>query len=97
MHLDMLTGVLTVGNEEIKLAKIEARIMRCLIEADGRTVTSDDILDYIWPYTGGPDSGNNNVTGRLWRLKHKLAKWPRVLEGRRGIGYRLTIPASFVH
>jgi DNA-binding winged helix-turn-helix (wHTH) protein len=94
VHLDRLTGILTIGNEQIKLGPVVGRLLEALIIADGRPLTSEALCEYIWPYSGGPDSGINDVTAHLWRLKQKLAKWPKVIETRPGFGHRLTIPAS---
>lgn len=96
MHLDMATGLLTIGNEPVKLGPVEARILAALISAAGRPITSRAICEHVWPYSGGPDAGINNVSAHIWHMtkKGKLRRWPRVIECRLGFGYALTIPAS---
>jgi DNA-binding winged helix-turn-helix (wHTH) protein len=94
MHLDMISGILTIGNKQVQLGPIEARMLEALIIAAPRPVTTNDICLHVWPYTGGPDSGTNNVTSHLWSLKGKLKNWPDVIQSRRNFGYQLTVPAT---
>jgi DNA-binding response OmpR family regulator len=79
----------------ITLTRVEFRLLEVLIEADGRVLTRDQLLDAVYGRDAG-DIMDRTVDVHLGRLRGKLgddAETPRYIATIRGVGYR-TAPAS---
>jgi DNA-binding response OmpR family regulator len=80
----------TRDGEPIPLTRVEFRLLTSLIEADGRVLTRDQLLDAVW----GQDQADvldRTVDVHVGRLRDKLgddADRPRYVATVRGIGYR---------
>jgi DNA-binding response OmpR family regulator len=80
--------------EPIPLTRVEFRLLTALIEADGRVLTRDQLLDAVW----GQDQADvldRTVDVHVGRLRDKLgddADQPRYVATVRGIGYRAAGP-----
>ena len=80
----------TRDGEPIPLTRVEFRLLTALIEADGRVLTRDQLLDAVW----GRDQADvldRTVDVHVGRLRDKLgddADQPRYVVTVRGIGYR---------
>ncbi len=80
----------TRDGEPIPLTRVEFRLLTSLIEADGRVLTRDQLLDAVW----GQDQADvldRTVDVHVGRLRDKLgddAERPRYVATVRGIGYR---------
>jgi DNA-binding response OmpR family regulator len=80
----------TRNGEPIPLTRVEFRLLTALIEADGRVLTRDQLLDAVW----GRDQADildRTVDVHVGRLRDKLgddADQPRYVATVRGIGYR---------
>jgi two-component system, OmpR family, response regulator len=77
----------------IELSPTEFRLLRYLMLNPGRVLTRAQLLDHVWHYDfGGSDAV---VSTYIAYLRHKLAEHgPDLIYTRRGIGYRLRVPAS---
>jgi DNA-binding response OmpR family regulator len=86
----------TVGGEEVTLSALELRLLGALLEADGRVLTRDRLLDAIH------GEGEGEVTDRaidqyVKRLREKLGDDPadpRYVATVRGAGYRAAGPVD---
>ena len=86
----------TVGGEEVVLSALELRLLGALLEADGRVLTRDQLLDAIH------GEGEGDVTDRaidqyVKRLREKLGDdpaEPRYVATVRGAGYRAAGPVE---
>ena len=79
-----------VGNELVGLTAIEFRLLVALLEADGRVLTRDQLLDAVY---GQDEAGilDRTVDVHIGRLRDKLgdnAEQPRYVATVRGAGYR---------
>ena len=81
--------VLRAG-EPIDLTRVESRLLQALLEADGRVLTRDQLLDAVY----GRDQSevmDRTIDVHVGRLRDKLhddADAPRYVATVRGIGYR---------
>jgi DNA-binding response OmpR family regulator len=72
------------------LTAVEFRLLAALLEADGRVLTRDQLLDAVY----GPDEGevlDRTIDAHVRRLRHKLGddpEQPRHVATVRGVGYR---------
>ena len=79
-----------IGNQLVVLTSIEFRLLVALLEADGRVLTRDQLLDAVY---GQDEAGilDRTVDVHIGRLRDKLgdnAEEPRYVATVRGAGYR---------
>ena len=80
----------TRAGETIPLTRVEFRLLQTILEADGRVLTRDQLLDAVY----GPDQADildRTVDVHIGRLRDKLgddAEAPRYVATVRGVGYR---------
>ena len=77
----------------IPLTRVEFRLLTSLIEADGRVLTRDQLLDAVYGQDGA-DVLDRTVDVHIGRLRDKLgddADDPRYVATVRGVGYRAAI------
>jgi DNA-binding response OmpR family regulator len=80
----------TRDGRPIPLTRVEFRLLTTLIEADGRVLTRDQLLDAVY----GQDQSevlDRTVDVHIGRLRDKLgddAERPRYVATVRGVGYR---------
>lgn len=94
--LDVGRHLVTVADEPIPLSALELRLLTALLEAGGRVLSRDQLLDAIH------GDGEGDVTDRaidqyVKRLREKLgddAAEPRYIATVRGVGYRAAMPVE---
>ncbi len=63
-------GTLTYGNEKIGLTKNEFRILLCLLEKKGQTVSRETLMERLWETDSFVDE--NTLSVNIGRLRKKL-------------------------
>ncbi len=94
LSLDRERHEATVDGREIALTRIEFALLAALLEADGRVLTRDRMLDEVY----GIDESvlDRTIDAHVARLRAKLGdepSAPRYIATVRGIGYRMA-PAA---
>lgn len=94
MHGDLVVDhdrhEVTRDGAQIPLTRVEFRLLEAIIEADGRVLTRDQLLDAVY----GQDAAevlDRTVDVHIGRLRDKLgddAEEPRYVATVRGVGYR---------
>lgn len=89
LHIDFARHTVRLGSQEVHLSPIESRLLTILARNVDRVVSSDVLMDQVWP------DGEGDLN-RLWvnieRLRAKIEADPRRpqrLVTQRGAGYRL--------
>jgi len=88
--LDPERHEVTQAGEPVDLTRVEFRLLQVLIEADGRVLTRDRLLDLVY----GADQADvldRTIDVHVGRLRDKLgdaADEPRYIATVRGVGYR---------
>ena len=88
--IDLDRYEVTRDGQPVPLTRVELRLLTALIEAGGRVLTRDQLLDAVW----GQDQADvldRTVDVHVGRLRDKLgddADQPRYVATVRGIGYR---------
>jgi DNA-binding response OmpR family regulator len=80
----------TVAGRPINLTRVELRLLQVLLEADGRVLTRDQLLDAIYGQDQ-TDVLDRTIDVHIGRLRDKLgdvADRPRYVLTVRGVGYR---------
>ena len=90
LSLDRDRHEVRIAGREVALTAIERRLLTVLLEADGRVLTRDQLLDAVY----GDDDGavlDRTIDAHVRRLRDKLgddADRPRYVATVRGVGYR---------
>ncbi len=87
--LDSSNYEVKIKGKSIPLTKTEFNLLRCILEAKGRVVTKDSLLNQIWGFESYGDS--RTLDTHLAKLRKKIGKYGDKIETVRGIGYK------FVH
>lgn len=85
--LDMGSGTLHVNGETVDLTKNEFRILSCLMENKGQTVSREKLMEKLWESDAFVDE--NTLTVNVNRLRKKLdhAGLTDFIETKFGVGY----------
>ena len=87
ISLDRTAHRATVQGREIELTATEFRLLRTLMERQGRVQSRAQLLETVWQ--AQPDIQTRTVDMHVQRLRHKLGKAGQAIETVRGAGYRL--------
>jgi DNA-binding response OmpR family regulator len=79
----------TAGNESVDLTRTEAQILRALIEASGRSLTREEILERA--FGDDLDVTTRAVDSHVKNLRRKIASARVKIVTTHGVGYRLGI------
>ena len=91
-----LSARVTVDGAEVALSALELRLLAALMEASGRVLTRDQLLDAIHG-TGEGDVLDRSIDQYVRRLREKLGDdpaEPRYVATVRGAGYRAAGPVE---
>jgi two-component system alkaline phosphatase synthesis response regulator PhoP len=79
----------TANEEVFDLTPKEFLLLKALIQANGRVLSRDKLLDQVWgfDYYGDP----RTVDVHIRRLRQKLDKWADFVETVKGFGYRIKL------
>lgn len=89
LSLDLLGGTVSYQGESVLLTKNELKMLAFLIQNQGKIVSRDDLMEYMWSSEAFID--DNNLSVNMTRLRKKLERlgFPETIETRRGLGYQL--------
>lgn len=88
--VDIARHLAEVGDRRVSLTPREMRLLTTLIEAGGRTLTRDQLLERVWG-VGGLDVETRAVDSLISRLRQKLGH-ANILVTVRGVGFRAGDP-----
>jgi DNA-binding response OmpR family regulator len=81
------------GDEHFPLTLMEARLLRYLIENEGRAVSRKEILENVWQLQEDTDTrAIDNFIVRLRKHIEDKPNDPQIVQTVRGIGYRYVKP-----
>ncbi len=96
LELDAARHRVTVGGSEVALSALELRLLRALLDADGRVLGRDQLLDALYGQAEG-DVTDRAIDVYVKRLREKLGddpETPRYVATVRGAGYRAAGPVE---
>jgi two-component system phosphate regulon response regulator PhoB len=88
--LDQSAHRVLVDGGEIELTATEFKLLRTLLEREGRVQSRTQLLQTVWQ--AQPDIQTRTVDMHVQRLRSKLGKAGDWIETVRGVGYRLRQP-----
>jgi DNA-binding response OmpR family regulator len=86
LTLDPLRRVAVRAGQRLALTRKELAVLECLLAADGKPVSAEELLEHVWDGETDPFSATVKTTVR--RLRAKLGD-PPVVETVRETGYRI--------
>lgn len=89
LTMDVARGMLRVGDQTAELTKNEAGILGYLLQNQGRIVTRDELISYLWDSEEFVD--DNTLTVNMNRVRKKLEElgFSDIIKTKRGQGYLL--------
>jgi two-component system phosphate regulon response regulator PhoB len=86
--MDLLHWSVRVDDVPVVLAAKEFRLLRKLLEANGRVLTRDTLLESVWGHDGAQRVETRTLDVHVGRLRRKLGAAGRFIVTVRGLGYR---------
>lgn len=87
IQLDSETHQVTVAGEALELTATEFRLLRIMMERQGRVQTREHLLLNVWNYS--TEIETRTVDTHVRRLREKLGQEAGWIETIRGVGYRV--------
>ena len=91
--VDLGTHTASVGGEALALTPKEFDLLRALIEARGRVLSREFLLDRVWGYSRASEIESRTVDVHVRRLRVKLGPEGRRILTVKSVGYRLDTAA----
>ncbi|MDO8475218.1 MAG: response regulator [Candidatus Rokubacteria bacterium] len=87
--VDLGTHTASVGGEALALTPKEFDLLRALLEARGRVLSREFLLDRVWGYSRASEIESRTVDVHVRRLRVKLGPEGRRILTVKSVGYRL--------
>ena len=91
--MDLGTHTASVGGETLALTPQEFDLLRALVEARGRVLSREFLLDRVWGYSRASEIESRTVDVHVRRLRVKLGPEGRRILTVKSVGYRLDTAA----
>lgn len=88
LEVDLERYTVTVAGNPVKLSSKEFEFIRCLIQAQGKVLSRDHLLEKIWGYDRGMDIDTRTVDQHIARLREKLGAESNRILTIKNVGYR---------
>ncbi|MFH2204936.1 MAG: response regulator transcription factor [Elusimicrobiota bacterium] len=88
LEVDLDRHLVRVEGKEVALTPKEFEFLRLLLEADGKVVSRDRILEQVWGYDRAIDIDTRTVDQHIARLRRKLKSEGKRIVTVTGAGYR---------
>ena len=92
IRLEPATHRCFVGGAEVTLTVLEYRLLQFLASRPGKVQTREALLEHVWGITAPQET--RTIDTHVMRLREKLGEARGQLETVRGVGYRMTEPAT---
>ena len=89
VSLDTSRHVVTVGGRPVELTPKEFDLLHALLEAGGRVLSREHLLNRVWGYARADEIESRTVDVHIRRLRSKLGPEERRIATIKGVGYRL--------
>jgi two-component system phosphate regulon response regulator PhoB len=93
LSIDPAAHTVMVDGAPVTLTRKEFDLLRALVEARGRVLTREFLLDHVWGYTAAGEIESRTVDVHVRRLRQKLGPEGQRIGTVTGVGYRLETDA----
>jgi two-component system alkaline phosphatase synthesis response regulator PhoP len=88
LTMDFPRHQVTLQGRRISLTAKEMELLKALVEAKGRVLTRDFLLERVWGYDRAAEIESRTVDVHIRRLREKLGREARRIVTIKGVGYR---------
>jgi phosphate regulon transcriptional regulator PhoB len=88
VSLDTARHLVTVGGRPVELTPKEFDLLQALLEAAGRVLSREHLLNHVWGYARADEIESRTVDVHIRRLRAKLGAEERRIATIKGVGYR---------
>ena len=78
-----------MNSAPVSLTRREFDLLRALVEARGRVLSREYLLDHVWGYSAAEEIESRTVDVHVRRLRQKLGSEGQRIGTVNGVGYRL--------
>jgi two-component system phosphate regulon response regulator PhoB len=89
LQIDAAAHIVSVDGVAVNLTRREFDLLRALVEAQGRVLSREFLLDHVWGYTAAGEIESRTVDVHVRRLRQKLGRAGQLIGTVTGVGYRL--------
>jgi DNA-binding response OmpR family regulator len=88
VSLDVARHTVTVAGRPVELTPKEFDLLQALLEAAGRVLSREHLLNRVWGYARADEIESRTVDVHIRRLRAKLGTEERRIATIKGVGYR---------
>jgi len=88
VSLDVARHLVTVDGSAVELTPKEFDLLHALLEAAGRVLSREHLLNRVWGYSRADEIESRTVDVHIRRLRAKLGAEERRIVTIKGVGYR---------
>jgi DNA-binding response OmpR family regulator len=88
VRLDPARHLVTVDGQPVELTPKEFDLLHALLEAAGRVLSREHLLNHVWGYARADEIESRTVDVHIRRLRAKLGTEERRIATIKGVGYR---------
>jgi two-component system, OmpR family, phosphate regulon response regulator PhoB len=94
VSLDTARHLVTVGGRPVELTPKEFDLLHALLEAAGRVLSREHLLNRVWGYAHADEIESRTVDVHIRRLRAKLGSEEQRIATIKGVGYRFETEVS---
>lgn len=96
IDMDLERWTITVGDRPVRLTKKEFKLLQVLLEAKGRVLSRDALLEQAWPHSSIHGLDTRTVDVHVGRLRRKLGQAGRHIITVRNVGFRFDVLPEWI-
>lgn len=96
IDMDLERWTVTVGDRPVRLTKKEFKLLQVLLEAKGRVLSRDALLEQAWPHSSVHGLDTRTVDVHVGRLRRKLGPAGRHIITVRNVGFRFDVLPEWI-
>lgn len=96
IDMDLDRWTVTVGERPVRLTKKEFKLLQVLLQAKGRVLSRDALLDQAWPHSSIHGLDTRTVDVHVGRLRRKLGPAGRHIITVRNVGFRFDVLPEWI-
>ena len=96
IEMDLARWIVTVSGRPVELTKKEFSLLRVLLEAKGRALSRDFLLQKVWSHGIVHGLDTRTVDVHVGRLRRKLGQAGRYIITVRNVGFRFDIQPEWI-
>ena len=89
LRIDAAARTVSVDGAPVALTRREFDLLRALVNAGGRVLSREHLLEHVWGYTAAGEIESRTVDVHVRRLRQKLGPAGGLIGTVTGVGYRL--------